>query len=189
MARPCVESLLRAQVEGDLIETGVWRGGACIFMRAILAAYGITDRRVFVADSFCGLPPPDLQRYPHDRESSFHEHNTILGVSRAEVEANFGRFGLLDDQVVFLEGWFKDTLPNAPIEKLALMRLDGDMYESTTQALESLYPKLSIGGFCIIDDYAIDACKRAVDDYRSQMRSEEPITTIDWTGVYWQKAG
>ena len=183
----CVESVLKNQVEGDLIETGVWRGGACILMRAILAAYGNSDRRVFVADSFRGLPPPDPTRYPLDRGSGFHRHQSILAVSRSDVENRFESFGLLDEQVVFLEGWFKDTLPSAPIEKLAVMRLDGDMYESTIQALEYLYPKLTVGGFCIIDDYAIDACREAVDAYRNRMNVTDQLEKIDWTGVYWQK--
>lgn len=185
----CVDSVLKNNVAGDLIETGVWRGGGCIFMKAILAATGNSDRRVFVADSFCGLPMPDPDRYPHDRGSDFHQHHSILAVSRPEVEANFVQFGLLDERVVFLEGWFKDTLPSAPIEKLALMRLDGDMYESTMQALEYLYPKLEPGGFCIIDDYAISACREAVDDYRERMGVTEPVERIDWTGVFWQKQG
>jgi len=152
----------------------------------VLAAHGVTDRRVFVADSFAGLPPPDADRYPHDRGDK-HYKQTFLAVSRREVEENFRAFGLLDDQVVFLEGWFKDTLPSAPIERLAVMRLDGDMYGSTIEALEALYPKLSDGGFCVVDDYALPGCRRAVDDFRAANRIESPIVEIDWSGVYWRK--
>ena len=81
-------------------------------MRGILNAYGETGRRVFAADSFKGLPPPDAE-FPADAGDTLHTRNQ-LAVSRAEVEENFRRYGLLDDKVVFLEGWFKDTLPNAP---------------------------------------------------------------------------
>jgi hypothetical protein len=123
----CVENVLKDDIPGDLIETGAWRGGACIFMRAILAAHGITNRRVFVSDSFEGLPKPDANRYPQDRGDK-HFIERFLAVSQEEVEQNFRKYGLLDEQVVFLKGWFKDTLPSAPIEKLAVMRLDGDMY-------------------------------------------------------------
>jgi hypothetical protein len=107
--------VLSEGVEGDLIETGVWRGGASIFMRAVLAAYGIEDRKIFVADSFEGLPAPDAEKYPADQNERFHTY-TYLAVSKEDVENNFRKYGLLDNQVVFLKGWFKDTLPQAPIE-------------------------------------------------------------------------
>ena len=131
-------------VPGDLIETGVWRGGATILMRAILKARGVTDRVVWVADSFAGLPAPNAARYPLDAGINLHRFPQ-LAVTLERVQDNFRRYGLLDDQVRFLKGWFRDTLPAAPIERLAVLRLDGDLYESTIQALESLYDKLSAG--------------------------------------------
>jgi len=183
----CIEQVVTNGVVGDLIETGVWRGGAAIFMRAVLKAYGVTDRYVWVADSFEGLPPPDMGKYPHDAGDSLHDARE-LAVSLEEVEANFERYGLLDDQVRFLKGWFRDTLPAAPIERLAVLRLDGDMYQSTTDALVNLYPKLSEGGYVIVDDYgAIAACRQAVNDYRSANAITEEIHDIDWTGIFWQK--
>ncbi|KAF0193106.1 MAG: O-methyltransferase [Gammaproteobacteria bacterium] len=90
--------------------------------------------------------------------------------------------------MVFLEGWFKDTLPVAPIEKLSVIRLDGDMYSSTMEAIEILYPKLSSGGFCVVDDYGLGGCKKAIDDYRNMYNITSEITRVDWTGVYWRKA-
>lgn len=182
----CVETALRDGVPGDLIETGAWRGGACIFMRGLLAAHGVSDRRVFVADSFAGLPPPDADTYPADA-GDLHHTLDFLAVDLDSVKANFRRYGLLDDQVVFLKGWFKDTLPAAPIERLAVLRLDGDMYGSTMDALQALYPRLAPGGFCIIDDYALDGCRRAVDDYRQAQGIGEPLQIIDWTGRFWRK--
>jgi O-methyltransferase len=182
----CVESVVREGVEGDLIETGVWRGGVCILMRAVLAAYGDTVRSVYVADSFQGLPPPDPDRYPADAGDELHRHR-ILAVSLDQVRANFERYGLLDRQVVFLPGWFEQTLPHAPMERLAVMRLDGDMYGSTIVALESLYPKLAAGGYCIIDDYALPGCRRAVEDFRARHGVVEPIESVDWSGVFWRK--
>jgi hypothetical protein len=182
----CIETVLNDGVEGDLIETGVWRGGACIFMRAILAAYAIENRKIFVADSFEGLPKPDSEKYPSDKDDKHHIH-THFAVSRKDVENNFRKYGLFDNQVVFLEGWFKDTLPKAPIEKLSILRLDGDMYGSTMESLEILYPKLSGGGFCIIDDYAIPNCKSAVDDFRSRNAIDSEMNKIDFTGRYWRK--
>ncbi|MGA1839241.1 MAG: TylF/MycF/NovP-related O-methyltransferase [bacterium] len=182
-----VEDILRNDIPGDLLEAGVWRGGAVIYMRGILAAYGIKDRNVWVADSFQGLPKPNPEAFPAD-QGDIHWTRKELKISRKIVEENFSAFDLLDDQVKFLEGWFKDTLYEAPVEKLALLRVDGDMYESTWQALEALYPHISPGGYCIVDDYgAISNCKKAVDDFRGKKNIEESLTMIDWTGVYWKK--
>lgn len=182
----CLETVMKDSVEGDLIETGVWRGGGCIFMRGFLSVYGDRKRKVYVADSFQGLPKPNPERYPNDLRDKHHKHS-YLAVSQNQVENNFKRYGLLDEQVVFLKGWFKDTLPIAPMDKLAILRLDGDMYESTMDALTHLYPKLSMGGFCIIDDYALKGCREAVDDFRATNRISAEIKLVDWTGVYWRK--
>jgi hypothetical protein len=183
----CVRDVITSGVPGDLIETGVWRGGATILMRAILAAYGDTTRKVWVADSFEGLPPPDPERYPADAGQRMHEVD-LLAVSVDEVKDNFDRYGLLDDQVRFLEGWFRDTLRTAPIETIAVMRLDGDLYESTMDALTGLYPKLSPGGYVIVDDYGgIEPCRRAVHDFREVEGIEDPIHEVDWSGVYWKR--
>ncbi len=183
----CVLEVIKNNVPGDLIEAGVWRGGATIFMRAILKAYEITDRKTWVCDSFEGLPKPDEAKYPQDRGSKYHKSKE-LAISLEQVKNNFKKYGLLDNQVIFLKGWFKDTLPTAPIEQLAVVRLDGDLYESTIEALNNLYHKISIGGFLIIDDYgAVKGCKEAVHDFRKMHAIKEEIITIDWAGIYWQK--
>jgi O-methyltransferase len=183
----CIEDVIRRGVPGDLVETGVWRGGACILMRAVLEAHQIKDRKVWVADSFRGLPRPNKEKYPADAG----DHHFIipeLAVSLDEVKRNFRLYGLLDGQVEFLEGWFKDTLPSAPFKQLAVARLDGDLYESTTDALVSLYPRLSPGGYLIIDDYhAVPACRQAAHDYRRRHGLTEKIEEIDGLGVFWQK--
>lgn len=181
----CAESVLIDGIPGDFLETGVWRGGACIFMRGILEAHNDPSRRVFVADSFQGLPPPD-PKYPADA-GDIHHRIGLLAVSRKQVEDNFRLYGLLDDRVVFLEGWFKDTLPTAPIHQLSILRLDGDMYSSTMDVFNNLYHKLSPGGYCIIDDYGLPTCRQATDDFRKANGITEPIHEIDWTGVYWRK--
>lgn len=185
--RCCAEEVLKANVPGDFMETGVWRGGATIFMRAVLAAYQRADKRVWVADSFAGLPAPDPSSFPADRGDQHHTHPELVS-SLTSVKENFARYNLLDDQVVFLPGWFRDTLPGCGVEKLSLLRLDGDMYESTIIALDALYPRLMPGGFLIVDDYgAVPACKRAVHDYRMKHGIAEEIVQIDWAGVYWRK--
>lgn len=185
----CIASIFEDDVPGDFIETGVWRGGATIFMKANLKAWGDTTRKVWVADSFEGLPAPDASRFPADTGDELHKQ-TGLAVGLETVKNNFRRYGVLDDRVEFLVGWFKDTLPVAPLGELALMRLDGDMYESTIQAIEVLYPKLSPGGFCIIDDFGSHASQagQAIHDYREQHGITEEIIQIDDFGAYWRKA-
>jgi O-methyltransferase len=182
--RDLVERALHEQVPGHFIETGVWRGGCCILMRGVLAAYGVRGRNVYVADSFAGLPPPALAQDQGDTHHTFPE----LAVAEAEVRSNFEKYGLLDDQVIFVPGFFQDTLKGLGVAPFALLRLDGDMYDSTYVALEELYPRLSLGGFVIVDDYgAVPSCARAVVDYRTRNDITEPLHEIDWTGVWWQK--
>jgi O-methyltransferase len=184
----CITQVLRNGVSGDLIETGVWRGGATIFMRAVLKAYGDTRRLVWVADSFQGVPRPSPKKYPADAADPHWKHPE-LPVSESQVRANFHRYGLLDDQVRFLAGWFGDRLPQAPIDRLSILRLDGDMYESTWDALHALYDKVSPGGYVIVDDYhAVHGCRRATDEFRARRGIADALTPIDRLAVYWQKS-
>jgi hypothetical protein len=191
----CVSIVIEDQVPGDFIETGVWRGGATIFMRALLKIHGVADRTVWAADSFEGLPEPDAEKFPLEAKS-FHsaamtKYYKHLAVSLEEVQRNFEAYGLLDDQVQFLKGWFKDTLPSAPVARLAIMRLDGDYYESTRDALVNLYDKLSPGGFVIIDDYGEDSwtyCRRAVDEFRAERGIADPMVKVDKPCSFWRKS-
>ncbi|WP_245975573.1 TylF/MycF family methyltransferase [Amycolatopsis palatopharyngis] len=185
----CLKQVIAERVPGDFIETGVWRGGTCIFARGLLKAYGIKDRKVWLADSFEGIPKVDESSHPLDLELNLHEFNEVLGVSEETVRENFRRYDLLDEQVEFLPGWFCDTLPAAPVRQLAVLRLDGDLYESTMDALVHLYPKLSVGGFVIIDDYMIPSCREAVQEFRRKEGIEgDPIKEIDEFSVYWRRS-
>lgn len=233
----CIEDVLRQGVKGDLIETGVLRGGAAIFMRAVLKAHHVTDRRVFACDTFVSQPvtAPSAaeiavwkalqllaripsrrwrrrfflwlqsrraqKRFPDSLDPSDDLIEFVMwslrnasapvdtrGTGLDDVKSNFARYGLLDEQVVFLKGFFADTLPTAPIQALAVLRLDGDTYESTKDALSALYPKLSVGGYCIIDDYnAIPDCRCAVDEYREQQAIGDEVKAVDKIAIYWQK--
>ena len=183
----CIARVVADNVPGDLMETGVWRGGSAIFMRAALHAYHDRSRLVWAADSFQGLPRPDPERYPADAGDT-HWSAPNLAVSLEEVKANFDRYGLLDGRVRFVAGWFRDSLPNCLVERLSVLRLDGDMYESTFVALRSLYEKLSVGGYVIVDDYgAVPACRQAVEDFRAERGITEPVEPIDWTGAFWRR--
>src|SRR3954451_16461518 len=144
-------------------------------MRGILKAHGSTDRTVWVADSFEGFPTTEAQG-ASARSFSSPEMTAVRG------------YGLLDDQVQFLPGWFRDTLPSAPIERLAVLRLDGDLYDSTYDALDALYPRLSPGGYAIVDDYGIfEECRQAVHDYLATSGTEADPQRIDDEAVFWQK--
>lgn len=183
--RVLIEAVLAESIPGDILEAGVWRGGACVLARGVLAAHDITDRKVWVADSFKGLPEPD-DRYPADAGDK-HSSFDVLQVSSQQVRENFRQFDLLDDQVQFLEGWFEDTLPKAPIDALAILRLDGDMYSSTMQTLDALYSKVSVGGYVIVDDYILKGCQQAIHDFRERLGITDPMQDVDGAAIYWKK--
>jgi O-methyltransferase len=179
----CISDVLRKGIPGDLLEAGVWRGGMTIFMRAVLKAFGNTEKQVWVADSFEGLPPSDKTT------DSFGWRAGDMAVSLEEAQQNFLRYGLLDDQVVFLKGFFNQTLNKAPLSQLAILRVDADLYSSTVDVLNALYPKLSSGGYAIFDDYQnLPDCRKAIDQYRAEHGITEELKKIDRRSVFWQKA-
>ena len=180
----CFNKVVQDNILGDMIETGVWRGGATIFMAGLNKYYN-QNRKIFVADSFEGLPPPD-SKYPADNGDQHHTYK-CLSISLDDVQNNFKKYNLLDDNVIFVKGFFEHSLKTAPITKLSILRLDGDMYSSTIQVLDYLYDKVSIGGFIIVDDYALHGCKCAVDDFRASRNITSELKVIDYTGRYWVK--
>lgn len=182
-----IETVIKDDVKGDVIETGVWRGGSCIFMKAVLDLHDQTDRNVWVCDSFEGLPPPDTDKYEHDTGDILYQHD-MLRISQEEVAGNFARYELLDDRVKFVKGFFEDTLPKLETGPMAVLRLDGDMYGSTIVALDSLYDRVSDGGFIIVDDYFVmESCKQAVTDFCEKRGLTPKIEQIDQDSVWWRK--
>lgn len=185
--RNLIENVIGLQVPGDIVETGVWRGGACILARAVLKTYCVYDRKIVLCDSFAGLPEPDPDHYPADAASCFHEYNE-LAVSIEQVKQNFRRFSLLDDQVVFIKGLFKDTIPLLDLERIAVLRLDGDMYESTIIPLRYLYDLIPVGGWVIVDDYeVVPACKEAIHAFFAERSLSPELLPIDGVGCYFRK--
>lgn len=184
--RGCARQAIWLRIPGDFMECGVWRGGACILLRAIQQAMGVGKRRkTWVADSFQGLPQPEriLDAVLH----SFLRDTGSFAVSQEEVRSHFERFGLLDEGVGFLPGWFCETLPDWQ-GQLALLRLDGDWYESTWSALEHLYDKVSWGGFIIIDDYnPVIGAYAAVNDFRTARNIQDPIQRVNHQVHFWRK--
>ncbi len=184
----CINKILRENIKGDFVETGVWRGGVIMLMKAILEENKISNRAIWAFDSYEGLPKPNPKKYPSDEGNKMHQLN-ILSVSLDEVKTNFQKYDLSTDGIRFEKGWFKDTLPDNEIESISLLRLDGDLYESTILALENLYSRVSAGGYVIIDDYnAFQYCKKAVDDYRKLHDIKDQLIEIDKEAVYWKKS-
>ena len=235
----CIEQVIENNVPGDIIETGVFCGGASIFANGVLRAHNVTDRKVYACDTFAPplKPPSPLvttfalpivkalaaidhprwrrmcypvlmkitgqdKRFPLSKDMgddfvsliawALRHADSMMPEKKASLEhvkSNFARYGLLDENVVFLQGFFSETLPDAPIETLSVIRLDGDVYDSTMQAIEMLYPKLSPGGFCIVDDYlAFAECQQAISDYREQHNITDEIVEIDNIAAYWVKS-
>lgn len=183
--RYCTENCLKQGVAGDIIETGVWKGGATIYFAGILKAHGDTSKKVFVADSFEGLPPPDEEKWPRDRGDQHHVRED-LAISLEQVRANFERFDLLSENVIFIKGFFEDSLRTANIDKLSILRLDGDMYGSTMTVLRQLYHKLEIGGYLILDDWLLTGAREALLDFRKEVGIQEDLYQ-DFSGVFWKK--
>jgi len=180
----CVESIVAERIEGDVIETGAWRGGASILVRATLDSLG-DDRAVWVADSFQGFHPGDGGDSEALRLSAFD----YLAVPVEEVRESFARLGC-DRNVRFVPGFFEDTLAGLSGRRWAMVRLDADTYEPTRLGLEHLYPGLVPGGYLIVDDYgSFQGCRQAVDQFRSAHGITEPLEPVDSTCVRWRRAG
>lgn len=184
----CAETIFREEVPGDFVEAGVCQGGAAIFLRALQVAHGEDERRLWAADSFQGLPEPSAEPdVTHGMDFS-ETRQPWLSWDLESVAGHFRCYDLLDSRVCFLPGWFSDTLPQAPIERIALLRVDADLYSSTREVLMSLYDRVSPGGFIIVDDYrAFDPCRQAVDEFRARRGIVASLNRIDWTGVFWRK--
>jgi len=163
-----MEEVLRNGVRGDFMEAGTYRGGVAIFMAGFIAVSDPT-RKVWALDSFRGMPGADY----HGAKLSDQEHRdfepgklaTPGGVRHAQ--RNFARLGL-DHLANIVPGWFNETMPMLPVKRLAILRVDSDIYSSILETLEQMYPKLSIGGFVLFDDYKFPYAKRAVQDFRAR---------------------
>jgi predicted O-methyltransferase YrrM len=181
-----VREVVAEGVPGDLVECGVWRGGAALVMRAALEAAGDNERTVWLADSFAGPPPPDTTAFPEDARAVLWAY-PMTAASRDEVEQTFREHGLLDDRICFLPGWFRDTLPQAPIGRISLLHVDGWLYESTFLALEHLHPKLSPGGVVVVATGRWTPwVRRAVRDFRADHGIVDPLSQPDDETVMWR---
>lgn len=177
-----VVSLEQRKVPGDYLEAGIWRGGAVILLRALLDAYAIPGRRVFAADSFEGIPVNT--RALNDPVDAWQDRWVA---SLDEVRGNIARFGLLDERIVFVPGYFETSLPPLAGESFALIRLDSDSYDSVETSLQLLYPRVVKGGIVIIDDWHLPGCRMAVLDYCARHNIRDAIQEYD-ANAFWTKS-
>lgn len=188
----CIVKIVEDGVEGDFVETGVWRGGACIFANALFKKLN-SPRKIYVYDSFEGLPIPDGEKYPMDAGDD-HYKIPELSVSLETVTSNFKLIDEDISNIVFVKGWFRDTLKDNTIDKISLLRLDGDMYESTVDPINYLYPKINTGGFCIVDDYNPKfGAHHVVNEYRMEYNISDELFIFDGNSAgllsaYWRKS-
>lgn len=181
-----LEMLLRRleahKVTCDLIECGVWRGGVSLFMRGLLKAHGITNRTVHLVDSFDGLPKAST-----DYDEDTWRISKYLKIPLPIVQGAFERYGLLDSQVQFHKSLFRESLPafrTASTSCIALLRMDGDMYESTIDILYNLVDLMSLGACIVVDDKTIPFRQRAVKDFWDTHAIAPTIHAIDAASIY-----
>lgn len=175
-----VKHVIESGIEGAIVECGVWRGGMSILMAGMIKVLG-AQRKLYCYDTFAGMTKPGIE------DGFVGDGEDIQAVvksasSLAEVKNNFERAGFLDDNVVFVEGDVLQTLNDASNlpEKIAVLRLDTDMYASTRKQLEVLYPRLSSGGVLIMDDYgAWVGCKTATDEYFKRIGKRPYFNYVD----------
>lgn len=185
----------REKISGDLVECGVWKGGCVATMVYRLEKLGL-KKKIWLFDSFQGLPEPTGQ---DGRKASIYAGRRTQGrlvsikecvATLSDVKEIFSKLGLPWRLAVVKQGWFQETLPKAEksLHRIALLRLDGDWYESTKICLKHLFPKVVSGGFIVVDDYYYwEGCRRAVDKYLAQHHLRVKIKAIDDHGVYFLK--
>lgn len=191
-------------ITGDFAEAGVWKGGATALMSLVSSKFGNKPRMIHAFDSFIGLPEPIGEK---DFDVRYLNMEETFKISKEESKGNLrpinalcaeketfrkllvDKIGHPTDKLMIYEGWFQDTIPKAidKIEELAILRLDGDLYDSYRISLEYLYPKVKTGGFVIIDDWCIGGCRKAIQEYFAARGGVPFMSTVDITGRYFIK--
>lgn len=178
--------VMENNLDGELVETGVWRGGAVIFMASFNKFYNL-NKKIYACDSYEGLPKNSI--YEEDAIVNGNDKRFDFAVSLEEVQNNFLKYDVLDENVIFVKGFFEDTMKNINIDKISILRLDGDMYTSTIVVLEELYDKVVPKGVIIIDDYGWDiaGCSNAVDNFRKSRNITSEMHFSFGCCVWWIK--
>jgi O-methyltransferase len=190
----------KAGVKGAFVETGVCKGGSAAIMAMALMHYNAGDRQLHFFDSFEGLPNPSPKEYQNwmfldwgvtkDKADGALVGSSLLKATKEDVEEAVFKIAKYPKELVkFHVGWFQNTVPLAANEigPIALLRLDGDLYESTLVCLQHLYPLVVEGGFVIIDDYGLSGCRMAIEEYFQEMDINPYLTYVDSIGRFFIK--
>lgn len=187
-----VEYIVKNKIPGDFVECGVWKGGSCMLMAMSLKLFGDNDRKIYLYDTYEGMPEPTkedviswngrsvLEKWEEDKSGTRNNFGS-WAVGLNEVKANVSNSNYPEDNFIFVPGDVAQTLKKVKPDNISLLRLDTDWYASTVEELETLYPLLVEKGVLIIDDYGhFDGARKAVDEYFQN----KPIllNRIDYTG-------
>jgi len=177
--------------EGDVVETGVFRGGSSAVILKVLQGYDDCGKAFWAFDSFQGLP--NITKKDQVGEQIVGAQG-IFAAGVNEFKANLEARGVWNEsRIHIVPGWFSDTVSKAGVKQISFLRLDGDLYQSTIDVLKALYPRVSPGGYIYVDDYgSFNGCRRAVDEYRAEHQLYEPMHWIrEGSGiveaVWWRK--
>lgn len=198
-----VTTVVEDNIPGHIIETGVWRGGMMFMAAKTLDVLRDKERVVYLADSFQGIPDQSnygKKAHAHDVAKHSHNYNSLNDNSVSRVKHDSALFSLDASRLSYVVGYFNESIPKLvekePQIKFSAVRLDGDTYWSTMEAITILYPRLSPGGFLIIDDFTDwDSCRDAIYDYRNANQITEQIYLVPHLtvngefirGAYWRK--
>ena len=183
-----IEYIVRNRIPGDIVECGVWSGGSMLLAAHALLHFGDTSRRIFLYDTFAGMPRPEEMDARWDGVPALptwehHQRNGrrwCFGGTLDHVKRVVGSAGYPEDKLVFVEGLVEETLPAIRPEHISLLRLDTDLYRSTYHELVHLYPLLVAGGILIVDDYgAFQGAKLATDQFIAETRAPLFLSRVD----------
>lgn len=158
--------------EGDFVETGVYFGTTASIIMNVLMHFDTCGRKLYAFDSFEGLPPPQKEDNGQGKTGRYKaSYDTFVN--------NLKAVGSFDDRLIIAKGWFKDTCPISPVKKIAFLRLDGDLFASTMDAITALYDRVVPGGYIYVDDYGtFEGCRVAIDKFRYERRIYEPLNFV-----------
>jgi O-methyltransferase len=176
-----VRYVVRHRIPGDIVECGVWRGGSMQAATLALLGTGACDRHLHLFDTFSGMPPPTERDRRHDGRTAEEllatqdrDAKVWAVASLEDVRAGMLGLGYPPDRIHFHRGLVEETIPAEAPDRIAILRLDTDWYESTKHELEHLYDRLAPGGVLILDDYGHwDGAREAVDEFLA--RRAEPL--------------
>jgi hypothetical protein len=185
-----VQYVVKNRIPGDFVECGVWRGGSMMTVALTLRAAGETSRDLYLYDTFTGMPPPSGKDKRYDGTTASHliavggPNAPILAYASLEdVRANLSRTAYPEERIHYVQGPVEETLPASAPQRICMLRLDTDWYQSTLHELQHLYPRLEKNGVLIVDDYGHwRGSQQATDEYLAQLDPVPFLNRLDYSG-------